>query len=477
MLYHNVRVMAHYLRIVDAVTVGAVSAATWWLGTRVGAWPWQPTWEAMIVFSSLAVLAFMALGVRLRTYHAWRTQHILQELLALGEVLAYSAGIAAVGAEILTSGLPGGVYLAAIVGAAAALLGLRVGMRVLIRRLRRRGEDYRVWLVVGDNARSARLVKEIRDHPHYGIHIDEVVDLPDRNGASGGDAPARATLGGRVVPDVEAVRAIVASRVIDEVVVTLPLRSHYDAVWRILEVCREAGISVKLPPDTFADSESHSAISLVGGIPLVTRFTGPSNHAQLAAKRVIDVIGAGTGLLLLLPLLGAIAAAVKLTSRGPVFFRQTRVGLHGRRFQMVKFRSMIEGAAGLRDTLAPRNETDGTAFKIKDDPRITAIGRVLRKFYLDEIPQLWNVLVGDMSLVGPRPLPPLEAEGNEWWQRRRLSVPAGITCSFQIKGHHHKLPFREWMRLDLAYIDNWSVGLDLRLLAGTFTAVLRGTGW
>ena len=166
-----------------------------------------------------------------------------------GAPSTFSGGLALVGVRVLRGDrrrrrpdpdvrLPGGVYLAAIVGDAAALLGLRVGMRVLIRRLRRRGEDYRVWLVVGDNERSARLVKEILDHPHYGIHIDEVVDLPDRGAASRDDAPARATLGGRVVPDVEAIRAIVASRVIDEVVVTLPLRSYYDAVWRILEVCR-----------------------------------------------------------------------------------------------------------------------------------------------------------------------------------------------------------------------------------------------
>jgi lipopolysaccharide/colanic/teichoic acid biosynthesis glycosyltransferase len=181
-------------------------------------------------------------------------------------------------------------------------------------------------------------------------------------------------------------------------------------------------------------------------------------------------------LIVLSPLLALIALAVRLTSPGPVLFRQIRLGLHGRPFRILKFRSMVQDAEKVKAQLLHRTVTDGIAFKMSDDPRITPVGRILRRFHLDELPQLWNVLVGDMSLVGPRPLPPLEAKGNEWWHRRRLSVPPGLTCFWQVRGDH-RMPFRQWAELDLAYIDGWSVWLDLKLIASTVSAVVRGKGW
>ena len=197
---------------------------------------------------------------------------------------------------------------------------------------------------------------------------------------------------------------------------------------------------------------------------------------HLAVKRVIDVVGAFVGLILLSPLFFVVALAIKLTSRGPVFFVQTRIGLHGRQFRMIKFRSMTADAPHRRTELEEFNETDGPAFKIKDDPRIMPLGRLLRRFHVDEFPQLLNVLIGDMSLVGPRPLPPKEAHGNEWWQRRRLSMPPGLTCFWQVLGDP-RLPHRQWMQLDLAYIDRWSLWLDLRLIASTFATMIQGKGW
>jgi lipopolysaccharide/colanic/teichoic acid biosynthesis glycosyltransferase len=193
-------------------------------------------------------------------------------------------------------------------------------------------------------------------------------------------------------------------------------------------------------------------------------------------KRAIDVIGAAVGLVLLSPVFLITAIAVKLSSPGPVFFIQKRVGLHGRIFRMIKFRSMVKDADRRQSDLVSLKETEGIAFKIKADPRITRVGQVLRRFHLDELPQFWSVLVGDMSLVGPRPLPPEEANRKEWWQRRRLSVPPGLTCSWQVAGDHH-LPFSRWMQLDLDYIDGWSVWLDLKIIASTFGTVARGKGW
>jgi lipopolysaccharide/colanic/teichoic acid biosynthesis glycosyltransferase len=179
---------------------------------------------------------------------------------------------------------------------------------------------------------------------------------------------------------------------------------------------------------------------------------------------------------LLSPLFVALALAVKLTSPGPVLFRQTRVGLHGRHFRMIKFRSMVKDAPHLRQAGAVQNERDGTAFKIRNDSRITPVGRWLRKYHLDELPQFWNVLVGDMSLVGPRPLPVAEAFGDEWWQRRRLTMPPGLTCLWQLEDDP-TMPFREWMQLDMDYIDRWSLWLDVKLIARTFATIAKGRGW
>jgi lipopolysaccharide/colanic/teichoic acid biosynthesis glycosyltransferase len=188
------------------------------------------------------------------------------------------------------------------------------------------------------------------------------------------------------------------------------------------------------------------------------------------------VVCASVGLVLLSPLFGVIAAAIKLSSPGPVFFQQTRVGLHGRHFSMVKFRSMVRDAPMRQIELHRLKDTEGLAFKLKDDPRITPLGKALRRYHLDELPQLWNVLLGDMSLVGPRPLPPDEAQGDAWWQRRRLSMPPGLTCFWQVAGDH-KISFQKWMKLDLAYIDNWSVWLDIKLIASTVGTLVRGKGW
>jgi exopolysaccharide biosynthesis polyprenyl glycosylphosphotransferase len=211
------------------------------------------------------------------------------------------------------------------------------------------------------------------------------------------------------------------------------------------------------------------------GLPLLTYTTTPTNEFMLLVKRFFDL---GVALVMLiihaLPML-AIAAAIKLTSRGPVFFRQERLGLHGRPFTMLKFRSMVADAEARKAQLAPRNEMNGPAFKMKHDPRVTWVGRIIRTLSLDELPQMFNVLLGQMSLVGPRPAPREEIENYERWQRRRLSMKPGITCFWQIAGRN-KVDFDEWMRLDLQYIDNWSFGLDLKILLKTIPAVFLARG-
>jgi lipopolysaccharide/colanic/teichoic acid biosynthesis glycosyltransferase len=197
---------------------------------------------------------------------------------------------------------------------------------------------------------------------------------------------------------------------------------------------------------------------------------------MLFVKKVYDYAGAFVLTVVLSPLLFLIALAIKLTSRGPVIFVQERLGFNKRRFRLYKFRTMVPGAEQQMDELEQYNEMGGAAFKIKNDPRMTPVGRVLRKFSLDELPQLWNVLKGDMSLVGPRPLPERDFHGFDTdWHRRRFSVKPGLTCLWQVSGRN-RLTFDEWMALDLRYIDNWSPLLDAAILLKTVPAVFIGHG-
>lgn len=204
--------------------------------------------------------------------------------------------------------------------------------------------------------------------------------------------------------------------------------------------------------------------------PVVARFT------YRVVKRSLDTILAGVGLILLSPWLLLVAALTMLTSAGPVFYRWDVVGRGGRPFRGYKFRTMVVNAEELKPQLLQKNEMTGPVFKIRADPRITRFGRFLRKYSLDELPQLWSVLKGDMSLVGPRPAGPLEWERYEPWQRRKLSVTPGMTCLWQVNGRNQVSDFEEWVRMDLDYIDHWSLWLDLRILIQTVAAVLRGTG-
>jgi exopolysaccharide biosynthesis polyprenyl glycosylphosphotransferase len=195
----------------------------------------------------------------------------------------------------------------------------------------------------------------------------------------------------------------------------------------------------------------------------------------MAIKRLFDIISSAAGLLVLSPLLVTVAILIKLTSRGPIFFKQKRVGLHGKPFNMLKFRSMVVNAEELRAKLEAMNEQTGPVFKMKNDPRITRIGRFIRKYSIDELPQLLNVLRGEMSVVGPRPPLPKEVEKYAAWQRRRLSVRPGLTCIWQVSGRN-QISFEEWMYLDMQYIDNWTLLTDLGLILKTVPVVITGNG-
>jgi len=264
--------------------------------------------------------------------------------------------------------------------------------------------------------------------------------------------------------------------VVDEVAMYLPLRSFYGRSFGAAALCEQHGIIVRFNSDIFGLKKSRSTAAEFDGDYYVATYTGTSDWWPLVVKRLLDIVSSIILLCLVTPLFVIVALLIKFSSKGPILFRQERVGVNKRRFRIFKFRTMLPNAEKKLVELEEQNEASGPVFKIRNDPRITPIGKVLRRTSIDELPQLFNVLKGDMSLVGPRPLPVRDYEGfSDDWQRRRFSVRPGITCLWQVSGRS-SIPFEQWMKLDLQYMDEWSLWLDIKILAQTVSAVLRGSG-
>jgi exopolysaccharide biosynthesis polyprenyl glycosylphosphotransferase len=250
---------------------------------------------------------------------------------------------------------------------------------------------------------------------------------------------------------------------------------HAEPMQAAIKVCEKFGVPFALPAYSFRLDRARPVAGKAVSDGYLHYLSIDSKPHQMALKRLFDIVSSAVALWMLLPLLGAVAALIKLTSRGPVFFKQQRVGLHGKPFHMLKFRSMVVNAEELKAKLEKQNEQTGPVFKMKNDPRITRIGRFIRKYSIDELPQLINVLRGDMSVVGPRPPVPQEVMKYEAWQRRRLSVRPGLTCIWQVSGRN-QISFEQWMYLDMQYIDHWSLSGDINLILQTIPVVLTGRG-
>jgi exopolysaccharide biosynthesis polyprenyl glycosylphosphotransferase len=274
---------------------------------------------------------------------------------------------------------------------------------------------------------------------------------------------------------VDDLEATLRRQVLDEVYLASSAPDHSPEVQAAIRTCEKLGVPFALPACSYRLARAKPAAASAVADGYLHFRTVPVKPLELWTKRLFDILASITALVLLAPLILVVAALVKLTSRGPVLFRQERVGLHGRVFHMLKFRSMVEHAEALKAALLEQNEQDGPAFKIKRDPRVTPIGRLIRKYSVDEIPQLVNVIRGDMSIVGPRPPLPSEVARYEAWQYRRLSVRPGLTCVWQVSGRN-QISFQEWMLLDMRYIDHWSLAQDFNLIWRTFPVVLTGRG-
>jgi exopolysaccharide biosynthesis polyprenyl glycosylphosphotransferase len=340
-------------------------------------------------------------------------------------------------------------------------------LRTTLSRFRARGYNFRRVLIVGTGKEAVAVAGKIRDHQEWGL---KVWGSLSPNPTDTGTPPA----GGRVVGGIEDLTRILASNPIDEVHIALPLLD-LASVGRILETCEEQGVRARVMIDLYSPTLSKIHLEDFRGTPMLTFTASPTESGQLFVKALLDRAGALLLLLLFLPLLLCCAALIRLDSRGPVFFVQERVGLYKRRFRMYKFRTMIEEAEGMKGSLLNCNERTGPVFKMRNDPRCTRVGRLLRKLSLDELPQLLNVLKGEMSFIGPRPPVPDEVARYQPWQHRRLSMKPGISGLWQVSGRCEQ-DFRRCMELDLRYIDNWSLKLDLVILLKTFPAVLFGRG-
>jgi len=346
---------------------------------------------------------------------------------------------------------------------AALMLGLT---RWVARRAALRGLLARQILVVGSGRRAVTAYEELRRNSELPCQLVGFVDSP---AGAVDDAVRRQLLG-----PLEDLESVLLQHAVDEVLIALPVRSCYAEAQEAILVCEKVGVQTRHPADVFR--YVHPRPVIAESRFMVHAATLLPDDGRMRLKRCMDVVGAIALLVVLSPLLLLTALAIKLTSRGPVIFAQTRFGQNRRPFRMYKFRTMVSGAEAMQAALEGQNEADGPVFKIHRDPRITPVGFYLRHLSIDELPQLINVVLGDMSLVGPRPLPPRDVHRfTEAALMRRFSVRAGLTCLWQISGRS-RLGFDDWIRLDLKYIDEWSLWLDLRILAMTVPAVFRGDG-
>jgi exopolysaccharide biosynthesis polyprenyl glycosylphosphotransferase len=348
-------------------------------------------------------------------------------------------------------------------------VAMTLGVRGVAREVSARTRSWAVKeiLVVGSGPRAYKLLRDLQSVPDSGYHLVGFVDSNDEIELK--------EIRERMVGRLEDLETLLMRHPIDEVLIALPIRSCYEQIEEVIRTCERVGVESKYFADVFENGFARPHYDRSGDLPAVS-LKVVQDDARLLVKRIFDLVAAVLALVALAPVLALVALGIKATSPGPVIFSQWRYGRNRRLFKMYKFRTMVQDAEQLQVDLEHLNEVGGPVFKIADDPRVTRFGRFLRRTSLDELPQLLNVLRGEMSFVGPRPLPTRDVNRfHEGRLMRRFSVMPGLTCLWQINGRN-QIDFDEWLRLDLEYIDHWSLWLDFMILLRTLPAVIRGTG-
>ena len=425
-------------------------------------------------FERYVILVFLVVPIFAPMLHAvgFRRSH---RTLPLGEEIWAVAKVAFGGTALLTLLVYGlrfefvSRWFLAVFGIVTFLLlaAERVALRLLSRWVRARGYNFRTVVLVGTGPKATQLADFMEAHPHWGFRVAGYLD--DDNGGEIRRSNRWPCLG--KIGDLE---TLLGREVVDEVIFVIEKGKLGDYEQALL-VAERHGVRAHVSLDIFPHVLARPVLEELDGVPLLTFTTTPSNPMQLVVKRAIDLALSLVLFLLTLPIQALAALAIRLSSPGPIFFRQVRCGLNGRLFTLLKFRTMEAKAEARLLEIAHLNEMTGPVFKSARDPRLTPVGQLLRRLSIDELPQLWNVIVGDMSLVGPRPPLPEEVSRYEPWQRRRLSMSPGLTCLWQVSGRS-EVDFDRWMELDLKYIDTWSPMLDVKILLKTVPAVLSGRG-
>ena len=483
MLKEQSRPLAFFIFALDMVLVAAAFVLAYWVRSTVlpGIFPdsISTAFYSLTVYLPLLPFVLLIWGALLLSsgcYRSHRTVPIEEEAWSIVRVSATALAVLALGiyAFRLDTKLLGGdefsrvwVLLVALF-ACLLLITEKLAIRTISRYVRWRGYNYRTVLIVGTHEGAVALADSILDHRYWGFRIVGFVSHPEGETAQ---LPSRYELLGTM----EDLLQIVEDNPVDDVLFCVN-RRDLDSMEDLFLGLHEQGIRTRFALNLFPHTKARTHFEELDGVPLLTFSTAPERPIPLALKRLLDVATSAVLLFLALPVVMGIGLAIRLAGGGgDILYRQTRCGLNGRRFTLYKFRTMVADAEAMQRELLHLNEMNGPVFKLKRDPRVTWIGRFLRRFSLDELPQLWNVLRGDMSLVGPRPPIPDEVARYQRWQRRRLSMKPGLTCLWQISGRN-QVDFDRWIELDLQYIDSWSPWLDMKILLKTVPAVLSGRG-
>lgn len=344
----------------------------------------------------------------------------------------------------------------------------RIVVIAILAHLRKKGYDTRYVLLVGTGKRAQTYIEMTHNHPEWGLKVFGILDQDPT--LLGKEVMKHTVLG-----TLDDMQEILEKNVIDEVVFVVPRRWLGEIEDSIL-IAELLGKRVSIAVDLFNMRFATAVQRNLNKFPLLTFETTSNRIAQAFVKRVLDILLSIAGIIIVSPVMLVTALLIKVSSPGPIIFKQTRCSLNGREFTLFKFRTMVVDAESKLAELQKHNEMTGPAFKMTNDPRIIRFGKVMRKFSIDELPQLFNVLQGDMSFVGPRPPIPAEVKKYAPWQRRRLSMRPGLTCIWQVQGRNRIVKFDEWMKLDLQYIDEWTLWLDLRLFLKTIPIVIFGIG-
>jgi exopolysaccharide biosynthesis polyprenyl glycosylphosphotransferase len=469
--YHQIRrgLVLRALKIFDIVSIiGVIFFSAWYHFRLKEDVSFNDFLEMRIsVFNALQLITLMAgFYIFFEALHLYRSRRLEKwyvETIDIIRLFAICAFILVLWKAVFRVGIFDAYFIGVFFAASVSWFSLtRLALRSLLTLLRNFGRNVRHAVIVGTNERALALGKRFEREPSLGYHLIGFIDSCMIGGTS--SAPAELLCG------FDGFENFIRSQVVDEVVLCLPLRSLYREASQVAAACKAQGIVVRQMADLYGVNNTES------GGELLDIYDNRRYYFAMIVKRIFDV---GVSLFLVLalfPIFALVALMIRCDSPGPVFFVQERIGLNKRRFRLFKFRTMRRDAEEMLDDLANSNEMDGPVFKIKNDPRVTRTGHWLRKFSIDELPQLFNVLKGDMSLVGPRPLPVRDYEGfSEDWHRRRCSVRPGITCLWQVAGRN-TLTFDRWMQLDMEYIDNWSLRVDLAILLRTVPAVFSGKG-